>query len=69
VFGVTIGELLGFLVLHQRIEANPKKIKMIEAMWPPARIKDVQKLMGCLAVLSQFISILVERALPFFKLL
>jgi hypothetical protein len=69
VFGVTTGELLGFLVLHQGIEANPKKIKMIEAMWPPARIKDVQKLMGCLAALSQFISILVERALPFFKLL
>jgi hypothetical protein len=29
----------------------------------------VQKLTGCLAVLSRFISRLVERALPFFKLL
>jgi hypothetical protein len=69
VFGVTTGKLLGFLVSHQEIEANPEKIKMIEAMRPPARIKDVQKLTGCLAVLSQFISKLVDRALPFFKLL
>jgi hypothetical protein len=38
-------------------------------MRPPARIKDVQKLAGSLAVLSRFISRLAERALPFFKLL
>jgi hypothetical protein len=38
-------------------------------MRPPARIKDVQKLTGCLAALSRFISRLAERALSFFKLL
>jgi hypothetical protein len=38
-------------------------------MRPPAHIKDVQKLMGCLAVLSWFISRLAERALSFFKVL
>jgi hypothetical protein len=69
VFGVTAGKLLGFLVSCQGIEANPEKIRMIKALWPPACIKDVQKLMGCLAVLSQFISRLAERALPFFMLL
>jgi hypothetical protein len=69
VFGVTTVKLLGFLVSHLGIEANPEKIKTIEAMRPPARIKDVQKLMGCLATLSRFISRLAERALPFFKLL
>jgi hypothetical protein len=42
---------------------------VIEAMRPPARIKDVQKLTGSLAALSRFISRLAERALPFFKLL
>jgi hypothetical protein len=41
VFGVSIGKLLGFLVSHRAIEANPKKIKAIETMRPPARIKDV----------------------------
>jgi hypothetical protein len=69
VFGVTAGKLLGFLVLHQGIEANPEKIKTIKVMRPPARIKDVRKLTGCLAALSRFISRLAERALPFFKLL
>jgi hypothetical protein len=38
-------------------------------MRPPAHIKDVQKLTGCLVVLSLFISRLAERTLPFFKLL
>jgi hypothetical protein len=41
VFGVTAGKLLGFLVSHRGIEANPEKIKMIKAMQPPSRIKDV----------------------------
>jgi ribonuclease HI len=67
VFGVSAGKLLGFLVSYQGIEANPEKIKAIEAM--RSRIKDVQKLTGSLAALSRFISRLAERALPFFKLL
>jgi ribonuclease HI len=69
VFGVSAGKLLGFLVSHRGIEANPEKIKAIEAMRPLARIKDVQKLTGSLATLSRFISRLAKRALPFFKLL
>jgi hypothetical protein len=63
------GKLLDFLVSYRGIEANSEKIRMIEAIRPPARIKDVQKLTGCLAVLSRFISRLAERTLPFFKLL
>jgi hypothetical protein len=69
VFGVSAGKLLGFLVSHRGIEVNQKKIKAIETMRPPARIKDVQKLTGSLAALSRFISRLAERELPFFKLL
>jgi hypothetical protein len=69
VFGVTAGNLLGFLVSCQGIEANPEKIRTIEAMRPPAHIKDVQDLTGCLATLSRFISRLAEWALPFLKLL
>jgi hypothetical protein len=52
VFEVSTGKLLGFLVSHRGIEANPEKIKVIEVMRPPTRIKDVQELTGCLAVLS-----------------
>jgi hypothetical protein len=69
VFGVSTKKLLGFLVSHRGIEANLEKIKAIEAMRPPPRIKDVQKLTGSLAALSRFISRLTERVLPFFKLL
>jgi hypothetical protein len=69
VFRVTAGKLLGFLVSCRGIEANLEKIKTIEAMRPPARIKDVQKLAGCLTTLSRFISRLAKWALPFFKLL
>jgi hypothetical protein len=69
VFGVSTGKLLGFLVSHRGIEANPDKIRAIEAMRPLAQIKDVQKLTGSLVALSRFISRLAERALPFFKLL
>jgi hypothetical protein len=69
VFGVSVGKLLGFLVSHWGIEANPEKIKAIEAMRPPTHIKDVQKLTRSLAALSHFILRLAERALPFFRLL
>jgi hypothetical protein len=69
IFGVSAGMFLGFLVSHRGIEANPDKIRAIEAMRPPARLKDVQRLTGSLAALSRFISRLAERALPFFKLM
>jgi hypothetical protein len=38
-------------------------------MKPPKCIKYIQKLTGCMAALSQFISRLDEMGLPFFKLL
>jgi hypothetical protein len=41
VSGVSTGKLLGFLVSHRGIEANPEKIKVIEVMWSPTRITDV----------------------------
>jgi hypothetical protein len=69
VFGVSAGKLFGFLVSHRGIEANPDKIRTIEAMRPPTRLKNMQRLMGSLAALSRFISRLAERALLFFKLM
>jgi hypothetical protein len=38
-------------------------------MKAPTRIKDVEKLTGCMAALNRFILKLGERRLPFFKLL
>jgi hypothetical protein len=61
--------LLRFIVSNWGIEANPMKIFAITDMGAPATIKDVQKLIGCMAALNRFISRLGERGLPFFKLL
>jgi hypothetical protein len=63
------GKLLEFIVSHRGIEANPEKINAITAMDAPRTIKDIQKLIGCMAALNRFISRLGERGLPFFKLL
>lgn len=68
-FGVDSGQLLGFLVSHRGIEANPHKIEAIEKMEAPRKIRDVQRLNGCVAALGRFISRLGERALPFFKVM
>src|SRR5688572_21405424 len=67
VFGVPSGKLLGFIISHHGIEANPEKITAITNMHALASIKDVQKLTGCMAALNQFILRLGERGLPFFK--
>ena len=69
IFGVPSGKLLGFLVSHRGIEANPDKIRAIEQMQPPRRLRDMQRLAGCIAALGHFISRLGERALPFFKIM
>jgi hypothetical protein len=69
VFGVPSGKLLGFIINHRSIEANPENISAITSMRAPTCIKDVQKLTGCMAALNRFISKLEERGLPFFKLL
>jgi hypothetical protein len=66
---VSSGKLLGFVISHRGIEANPEKISAMINMKAPTCIKDVQKLTGCIAALNRFISKLGERGLPFFKLL
>jgi hypothetical protein len=69
VFGVPAGQLLGFIVSHRGIEVNPDKIKAIlEISWPND-LKDVQRLTGCMAAVSRFISYLGEKALPLYKLM
>jgi hypothetical protein len=69
IFGVPYGKLLGFIISHRGIEANPKKISAITNMKGPTCIKDVQKVTGCLVALNRFISKLGEGGLTFFKLL
>ena len=52
--------LLGFIVSERGIEANPEKISAITKMGPIQNIKGVQRIIGCLATLSRFISRLDE---------
>jgi hypothetical protein len=61
--------LLGFIVSERGIEANPEKITAITNMGPIKDLKGVQRVMGCLAALSRFISRLGERGLPLYRLL
>ena len=46
---------------------NLLKIKAIEQIEAPKRIKDVRRITGCVAAMSRFISKSAERALPFLR--
>jgi hypothetical protein len=69
VFGVPRGMLLGYIVSQQGIEANPEKVAALERMGPIRDLKGVQRVLGCLAALSRFISRLGEKGLPLYRLL
>jgi hypothetical protein len=69
VFSVPRGMLLGFIVSARGIEANPGKITAITKMGPIRDLKGVQRVTGCLAALSRFISRLGEKALLLYHLL
>jgi hypothetical protein len=68
-FGVSAGQLLGFLASARGIEANPKKIQAILTIRKPAKLHEVQQLAGRVAALSRFIARLGEKALPFYALM
>jgi hypothetical protein len=55
-FGVPSGKLLGYMVSYHGIDPNLEKVSAITKMKPPESLHDVQKLTGCMAALSRFIS-------------
>ena len=61
VFGAPAGKLLEFIISNRGIEANPAKIRALSQLATPTDLKQVQKLAGCVAPLSHFISRLGER--------
>src|SRR6185437_10561252 len=69
VFGVPRGMLLGVIVSQRGVEPNPEKVSAITRTGPIRDIKGVQRVMGCLASLSRFISRLGEKGLPLYRLL
>jgi hypothetical protein len=66
-FGVPSGKLLGYMVSRRDIDPNPEKVSAINKMKPLESLHGVQKLTGCMAALSTFISRLGVRGLPFFN--
>jgi hypothetical protein len=68
-FGISVGQLLGFLVSARGIEANPEKIQAILTMAKPAKLYEVQQLAEHIAALSRFVARLGEKVFPFYALM
>ncbi|RDX68966.1 Tf2-9, partial [Mucuna pruriens] len=69
VFKVRGGKFLGFMLTHRGIEANPDKYDAIIQMKVPQNVKEIQRLIGQLALLSRFLPKATKKARPFFQLL
>jgi hypothetical protein len=69
VFGMPRGTLLGYIVSQRGIEPNREMVTALKRMGPIRDLKGVQKVLGCLAALSSFISQLGEKGIPLYRLL
>ena len=57
------------MLVEKRIKLNPDKCQAILEMQNPNVVKDIQKLNERLETLIRFMAKLVNRAMPFFKIL
>ena len=69
IFGVTSKKLLGFVVSKKRIEIDPDKVRAIQDLPPPRTQKEVRSFMGRLNYIAQFISQMMAKCDPIFKML
>ena len=68
-FGATFGKFLGFIVSRKGIEVDLDKIKAIQNLPPPRTQKEVRGFFGRLNYISRFISQMMTKCDPIFKLL
>ncbi|XXG83187.1 hypothetical protein AAC387_Pa10g0996 [Persea americana] len=64
-FGVTLGQLLGFIVHKEGIQLDPVKVEVILKMPSSSTIKELRSLQRKLAYIHRFISNLADRCRPF----
>ena len=57
------------MVSQRGIKANPENVKAILDMTSTRTVKEVQRLIGRIAVLNRFISKATDKCHPFFKTL
>jgi hypothetical protein len=55
-FGISAGQLLGFLIHESRIEVGKKSISAIDKIEAPSNKKDLQSLIGTTNFIRRFIS-------------
>ena len=67
-FGATEVELLGYVVSHQGIRANPDKVKVIDTMPPPRDAKAVRRFLGMCGYYRQTIKHYAHVAEPLVQL-
>ena len=68
-FGVSAGQLLGFMVHERGIKVGQKSMKAIDDVVPPTTKIELQSLLGKINFIRRFISNLLKRVLPFSPLL
>jgi hypothetical protein len=69
VFDVSSEKLLSYMVSAWEINANLKKVEVIEQLQPPRTRREIQKLADIMAAHGRFISKLGKCGMPFYKLL
>jgi hypothetical protein len=66
---VSAGKFLGFIIYENDIEIYPKKIEAIQKVQTPTCKRDVQKFIGKVNFLRQFIANLSGNLIPFTPIL
>ena len=65
----SFGKIFGIHGIPEGDRSKPEKVQAIINMASPKTVKEVQKLIGRIAVINRFVSRATDKCLPFFKTL
>jgi len=63
-FRVRSSKFLGYMIDQRGIEVNPDNIQAIVQMQSLTTVKELQRLIGCIAALGRFMSKSVDKCFP-----